>query len=680
MKALAEAAAARKIAQFERLIAEKEHARKDREAEIEGKRQQERTEHEKELSILAANRKVAVTDAKLKVIERVIDEEENESKYEISEMPKLKSEVRTEDWVRTNFTVQNPPQETEVTRQSHQNLPRQIYADNPCEPEKSNHINFSPNGMPASSTPILEASVSHLIESLALSNKKVVAGLSRQSLPKCHPDTFGGDPTIFHPWKEAFKAKINDAEVSPMQEINYLRRFTTGESQCLVDNYRKRNHHNPQALLENLWSELERRFGKTAVITNALLDCMQTTASFNENENKKLQEFADLCEDVESQVAYLPGLACLNYPNAIQPIADKLPPPLRGKWEKQVAKYSDRNGGPYPSFSLFSQLVHNHARVKIDPNIHIGAKQPKQRPFNRRVLKSRTERDLKDPHTSRHNEAERAKHCLFHNKVRQNLEECKAFATKTYQEKTDWISKAGICFKCLSGDHQANVCERKIRCGICGDNRNLSLLHKEKLHSTQNDSEAVNARCTSVCNINGGASCSKILLVDVLSKITTDSPHRVYAIIDEQSNSSFISSELADELGADGPREKYYLSTSTSEHETKYGRRVPGVYIRSLNGIELDIPTLVEFQSILRDKREILTPETTARFPHLKQIAGEITPLDDNAEVHLLIGRDVPELLKVRNFINGPKGAPWAQRLSLGGPYQDRHALTSYTQ
>ena len=74
-------------------------------------------------------------------------------------------------------------------------------------------------------------------------------------------------------------------------------------------------------------------------------------------------------------------------------------------------------------------------------------------------------------------------------------------------------------------------------------------------------------------------------------------------------------------VGADGPREKYYLSTCTSEHETKYGRRVPGVYIRSLNGIKLDLPTLVEWESIPRDKREIPTPETAARFPHLKQIA-----------------------------------------------------------
>ena len=47
-------------------------------------------------------------------------------------------------------------------------------------------------------------------------------------------------------------------------------------------------------------------------------------------------------------------------------------------------------------------------------------------------------------------------------------------------------------------------------------------------------------------------------------------------------------------------------------------------------------------------------------------IANEIPPLDEAAKIHLLIGRDAPELLKVREFKNGPRGAPWAQRLALG--------------
>ncbi|CAH3186031.1 unnamed protein product [Porites lobata] len=153
---------------------------------------------------------------------------------------------------------------------------------------------------------------------------------------------------------------------------------------------------------------------------------MHALAAFRESENDKLQEFADLCADVTSQISCLPGLACLNFPNAIQPIAGKLPPSLRGKWEKELAKFSENNGDAYPGF------------------------------------------------------------------------------------------------------------------------------HRPK----------------SIC--------------------------RVYAIIDDQSNSSLITSELADELGATGPEEKYYLTTCSGEKEAKYGRRVTGVVLKSLKGTESELPTLVE--------------------------------------------------------------------------------------
>lgn len=54
------------------------------------------------------------------------------------------------------------------------------------------------------------------------------------------------------------------------------------------------------------------------------------------------------------------------------------------------------------------------------------------------------------------------------------------------------------------------------------------------------------------------------------------------------------------------------------------------------------------------------------RFKHLQSIADEIPPLKNDVDIHLLIGRDAPEILKVREFKNGPRGATWAQRLSLG--------------
>ncbi|KAK2552272.1 hypothetical protein P5673_026805 [Acropora cervicornis] len=451
MRALAEAAAARESTEYERVIAEKKHARRERKAEIERKHQREHAGYEKELAILAANRNVAVANATLKAIERAIEEEEIEIRCEIPEIPKVKSEVRTQDWVRSNSVTQHPPQERSLGR--------------------------------------------------------------------------------------------------------------AGETLRQPD-----------------------------VITNALLERMHKTASLGENENTKLQEFADLCADVESQVAHLPGLQCLNFPNAVQPIAEKLPSSLHGKWEKEIAKYSERNAGAYPGFAVFSTVIQYQARMKNDPNILIGAKlapvgtpAPSRRVQNRRGLATNTQPISMNPRPSLREVETTMKRCPFHDRAGHSLEECKAFAAKSLEEKTEEYQA------------QPNACP-----------------------------------------------------------------------IDEQSNPSLVSSELADQLGAEGPLEKYYLSTCSSNKELKYGRIVTGTTIQALNGTALDLPTLIECDSISRDKREVPTPEMVRRFPHLKEIAGEIPPFDDDVDIHLLIGRDAPELLKVRDFINGPNGAPWAQRLSLG--------------
>ncbi|XP_068713049.1 uncharacterized protein [Montipora foliosa] len=446
---------------------------------------------------------------------------------------------------------------------------------------------------------------------------------------------------------------ISDAEVFPIQEINYLRNFTSGEPQRLVDNYRKRQQQNPSALLKDLWAELERRFGSPAIITNALLERMHKTASFGENENTKPQEFADLCADVESQVAHLPGLQCLTFPNAVQPIVEKIPSSLRGKWKKEIAKYSERNAGAYPGCAVFSTVIQYQARTKNDPNIFIGAKltpvgtpAPSRRVQNRRTLATNTQPSSMNPRPSLREVEATVKRCPFHDRAGHSLEDCKAFAAKSLEEKMEWVSKAHFCFPCFLEEHQASSCKRQIKCSTCGDSRHPALLHKEKQPTTTRSDDTVN---TSVGDFR-----------------IPSATQRVYAIIDEQSNSSLISSELADELGAEGPLEKYYLSTCSSNREMKYGRRVTGTIIRALNGTALDLPTLIECNSIPRDKREVPTPEMARSFPHLKEIAGEIQPFDDDADIHLLIGRDAPELLKVREFINGPNGAPWAQHLSLG--------------
>ena len=87
----------------------------------------------------------------------------------------------------------------------------------------------------------------------------------------------------------------------------------------------------------------------------------------------------------------------------------------------------------------------------------------------------------------------------------------------------------------------------------------------------------------------------------------------------------------------------------------------------SLN--EFEVKSRVEiasYNNIPKNKREIPTPELAKRYSHLRAIAKEIPPIDPDAKIQLLIGRNAPEILKVRAFRNGSPGLPWAHKLSIG--------------
>ena len=75
--------------------------------------------------------------------------------------------------------------------------------------------------------PLFPAVYQECIEGIAKTNEHVVASLARQNLPKCHPEVFEGDATLFHAWKKSFNAMIHDANLNPNQEMAW--QSLTGE-------------------------------------------------------------------------------------------------------------------------------------------------------------------------------------------------------------------------------------------------------------------------------------------------------------------------------------------------------------------------------------------------------------------------------------------------------------------
>jgi hypothetical protein len=305
--AMAEAAAAKEQAEYNRLIAQVEKDWKQREAQemLERSAAQEQNEHD--IAVLAARKLEAVAQAKLEAIERSIIQEEDDSySGKSSRKASVEPLERTKAWVESQ-----PPFEGEVVRK----IKREVN-------DEFNQTLPHPTGRRSERHRIYETQepsrvVQQCMGAIATTNEKLTASLAKLSLPKCHPDVFSGDATMFHPWKSTFQGMIESCNVTPENEMNYLCMYTTGEPRKLVNSYRKRCHKDLEKMLMELWMELEKRFGNVTVITNAFLTRLRESAKFGEYEKKKLQAFSDLCSDVISQVSQLPGLACLNYPNAI---------------------------------------------------------------------------------------------------------------------------------------------------------------------------------------------------------------------------------------------------------------------------------------------------------------------------------------------------------------------------
>jgi hypothetical protein len=263
----------------------------------------------------------------------------------------------------------------------------------------------------------------------------------------------------------------NDPNLSPSQEIAYLRNYTKGNAQDLVNHFRKRQQDDPAVTLHEFWKELEQRFGNTAILTDALLQRLRDSTKFTPRDKTKLQAFADVCDDV-----------------------DNLPSFLRFKWEKEVVEYAEENNDLYPAFHQFSLMVQKQARLKNHPNVvaseHLNPSDPRPRDPKRErqkdncVFKTKAEDINNDKKFGVDNKNERF--CSFHERKGHKLGECKAFSKKTLEERTDWIKKAGLCFRCL-GKHRAKQCKENVSCGKCKSEQHPTILHKDKVEKQENE-------------------------------------------------------------------------------------------------------------------------------------------------------------------------------------------------
>ena len=254
---------------------------------------------------------------------------------------------------------------------------------------------------------------------------------------------------------------------------------------------------------------------------------------------------------------------------------------------------------------------------------------------------------------------------------------CRGFRARTLEERKSYLKDSGVCFRCCSStDHVAKDCRTFIKCNECDSNKHVTALHPGPAPWTAMDSDTehggeeredspaeVVSKCTEV---HGRTNTSKICLIKVYPAGQPQRSARVYAVLDDQSNRSLARPEFFDLFDSHGECSPYTLRTCAGVTPMS-GRRGTGFVAQTLDGrFDVLLPTLIECNHIPNHRSEIPTPEAAKHHSHLRPIAHRIPELDPNAQILLLLGRDILQVHKVRDHRNGPDNAPYAQRLDLG--------------
>ncbi|KAI2644797.1 Paraneoplastic antigen-like protein 5 [Labeo rohita] len=510
--------------------------------------------------------------------------------------------------------------------------------------------------------------------------------LARRDLVNSGLYQFDDKPENYRSWYSSFTSAAREVHLTATQELDLMTKWLGKESGEMVKRIRSVHVNNPNLALHKAWERLRECYAAPEIIERSLFQRLDSFPRFSAKDHTKLRELGDLLMEIQGakEDGYLTGLSYLDTSRGIAPIIDKLPYGLQDKWVTTGSCYKEGNYGRFPPFEYFCNFVCYEAKKRNDPSFMHQSSVTTAKP-DRSIVKSfQTNKPISVHKTDVcATNDDPNKICPLHNKPHP-LKKCRTFRNKPLDVRKAFLKEKGICFKCCSSiSHLAKECKSSVKCSECGSNYHDVAMHpgpspqavKAPSPSQEDGGEGednsnnavVNTSCTEVCGPSQwGRSCSKICLVKLYPEGSKDMAIKAYVILDDQSNRSLARPEFFELFNVESEQFSYHLRTCSGIIETS-GKKAEGFQIESLDGkVLISLPPLIECHEIMNNRSEIPTPSAVLYQPHLRHIAKHIPELEPEAEILLLLGRDVIRAHKVRQQVNGPNNAPFAQRLDLG--------------
>ena len=508
--------------------------------------------------------------------------------------------------------------------------------------------------------------------------KTFAESLHLSRLPAPEPTVFSGDPLKFPAWKASFAALIDARNIAPIERIHYLRKYLSGEAKEVVEGT---FFFDTEDAYEKAKEILEDRYGNAFMVSEAFRDKLHEWPKIPPKDGPALRKFSDFLRQCLIAMSHVHELDILNDCRENRKLLEKLPDWLVQRWSRIVA-----DSKRYPLFETFVKFLTKEADIACNPitslsqTVKDSSSRFKKRPTANTLASNTSSSERNEAKKPERNESNR--HCHMCQMKNHSLESCGHFKRKTPIERRDFLLKNGLCFGCLSRGHLSKDCHQKSICEIC-EKKHPSCMHgdyealhpqtqsggirkpsrsEDKRESSSTADQAISRRTRTE---DDGSKTSMIVPVWLSSKCSPSKEELVYALLDSQSDTTFVLEDTGNKISNNYESTKLKISTMTSTSVVNC-ERYSDLQVRGLNSpTRISLPVTYSRQFIPAHRSHIPTKETARRWPHLKQLETELPTMQD-CDVGLLIGYNCPQALAPKNFIRGNENEPFAQQTDLG--------------
>ncbi|XP_061793005.1 uncharacterized protein [Nerophis lumbriciformis] len=503
-------------------------------------------------------------------------------------------------------------------------------------------------------------------------------------LPVPEPAVFNGDPIKYKDWKMSFQLLIERKNIPVAEKIYYLQKYVGGPARKAVESYFLLG---TEMAYRTAWNTLEERYGSPFVIAKAFRDKLSAWPRIGTKDNVELRAFSDFLKGCEVAMLQIKNLQILNDCYENQRMLSKLPDWLTARWNRKVVEIEDQCGS-FPTFSHFVNFVEKEARIACNPVTSLSAlkandsekekaKTPMTRNVGARTLTCSTE------------EKTDTLKCEFCERSNHNILTCRKFIEKENAAKVQFVKDKGLCFGCLKSGHISKKCEKRSICNTC-KGKHPTCLHEERdkesrknkdiQRETKGTSESKETKQTKepsqetpneaisnrVIQSNNTDLTSTIVPVWLSTKSNPEKELLLYALLDSQSDTTFVLQEKADVLDTDKKDVQLKLSTLSSKDTVVSSQKLTDLQVRGFySSKRIPLPMTYTREFIPANLRHIPTPNAARAWSHLEHLADEIAPLIE-CDVGLLIGYNCSQALVPREVVSGRDNEPFAQKTDLG--------------